>query len=73
ARSKHFLIRQNFIKEKRDDKIVEILYCTTSDQVADIFTKNLPKAPFLKHFQSLELSAASLEGVCLYKGIRLLS
>ena len=42
-RTKHIDIRHHFIREQVDSGTVMIEYCPTSDMIADILTKSLPK------------------------------
>ena len=46
ARTKHIEIHYHFIREKVQEGSVVIQYCTTNEQVADIFTKSLGKEKF---------------------------
>ena len=43
SRSKHIDVKHHFIREKVDDGIINTLRVETSDNLADIFTKGLPK------------------------------
>lgn len=47
-RLKHLDIKFYFIKEKIDEGIVKIVYVKTEDQIADLFTKPLPRIKFEK-------------------------
>lgn len=47
-RTKHIDVRYHFIREKYDDKSVIIEYVKSEEQLADIFTKALPRAKFEK-------------------------
>ena len=38
----------HFIRKVINDHVLEVLYCTTKDQVADIFTKTLTEEKFTK-------------------------
>lgn len=38
----------HFIKKLIHDHVLEVLYCPTEDQVADIFTKTLTEVKFTK-------------------------
>ena len=42
GRSKHINIRFHFLREHVKKKTIELEYCHTMEQVADIFTKPLP-------------------------------
>ena len=46
VRTKHIAIRYHFLKDKVTDGEVKLDYIPTSEQVADIFTKPLPKEVF---------------------------
>lgn len=43
SRSKHIAIKHHFIREAVEADEIQLKYCPTYDQVADIFTKALPK------------------------------
>jgi hypothetical protein len=47
-RVKHIDIRFHFTREQVELKAIDLNYVSTQDQVADIFTKALPKGPFEK-------------------------
>eukprot|EP00253_Pinus_taeda_P001949 PITA_01949 len=47
-RSKHIEIHMHFIRKLIHDHVLEVQYCSTDDQVADIFTKALTEAKFTK-------------------------
>jgi hypothetical protein len=44
SRTKHIDIRHHFVREKYTDGTVNFEYCPTSDMIADILTKSLPKS-----------------------------
>eukprot|EP00253_Pinus_taeda_P021193 PITA_21193 len=46
--SKHIELHMHFIRKLIHDHVLEVQYCSTDDQVADIFTKTLTKAKFNK-------------------------
>ena len=52
AQSKHIDIRHHFIREHIASNEVSVQYCATENNLADIFTKTLPKAKH-KHFAKL--------------------
>eukprot|EP00253_Pinus_taeda_P024652 PITA_24652 len=47
-RSKHIELRMHFIRKLIHDHVLEVQYCSTDDQVADIFIKVLTEAKFTK-------------------------
>eukprot|EP00253_Pinus_taeda_P035036 PITA_35036 len=47
-RSKHIELHMHFIRKPIHDHVLEVQYCSTDDQVADIFTKALIEAKFTK-------------------------
>eukprot|EP00253_Pinus_taeda_P002954 PITA_02954 len=47
-RSKHIELHMHFIRKLIHDHVLEAQYCSTDDQVADIFTKALSEAKFTK-------------------------
>ncbi|GJX24290.1 hypothetical protein Tco_0228735 [Tanacetum coccineum] len=46
SRSKHIDIRHHFILEQVEKGVVELYFVTTDYQLADIFTKELPREQF---------------------------
>ena len=46
ARTKHIEIQHHFIREKIQSKEIDLIYCNTDENMADIFTKPLGKAKF---------------------------
>lgn len=54
-RLKHVDVKYNFIKDLVNDKILNVLYVCTSDQIAHILTKNLSADLFVKHRCNLGL------------------
>eukprot|EP00253_Pinus_taeda_P025371 PITA_25371 len=47
-RSKHIELHMHFIRKLIHDHVLEVQYCSTDDQVADIFPKALTEAKFTK-------------------------
>eukprot|EP00253_Pinus_taeda_P004820 PITA_04820 len=47
-RSKHIELHMHFIRKLIHDHVLEVQYCSTDDQVADIFIKALTEAKFTK-------------------------
>ena len=52
----------NFIKNLVHDRVLEMLYYRTDDQVADIFTKSLTKAKFSKLRSMLGVQECVIKG-----------
>ena len=46
SRTKHISIKYHFIREAEANKEIELKHCKTEEQVADIFTKALPRGKF---------------------------
>ena len=49
ARSKHIELQHNFVREKIESQVIELIYCNTSQNVADVFTKPVGRI----HFEDL--------------------
>ena len=48
GRSKHIDVRFHFLRDLTQEGAVELVYCGTQEQLADIMTKPLPLAAFQK-------------------------
>ncbi|KAJ8644822.1 hypothetical protein MRB53_006570 [Persea americana] len=59
SRTKHIDTRMHFIRDLVTGKVVDIQYCSTHDQLADVLTKALPKDKFIRF--------RTLLGVCNYE------
>ncbi|CAL8174550.1 unnamed protein product [Prunus armeniaca] len=46
SRSKHIELRHHFIKKLVEDGEIELKFCGTDEQIADVFTKALPREKF---------------------------
>ncbi|GBM31494.1 Retrovirus-related Pol polyprotein from transposon TNT 1-94 [Araneus ventricosus] len=53
SRTKHIDIRYKFIREQYQTKKLDVVYCSSEMQAADIFTKPLVKDRFLKLRKSI--------------------
>jgi hypothetical protein len=42
-RSKHFDVQNHFVHEKVENRNIDIIYVPMDDNIADVFTKALPK------------------------------
>ncbi|KAE8905448.1 hypothetical protein PF006_g33054 [Phytophthora fragariae] len=54
-RTKHIDVRHHFVRERVQMKQIEVLRVPGSDNVADAFTKPLPRATFEKHRAAMAL------------------
>ena len=54
-RTKHIDLRYHFIRERVEDKDINICYTPTSEMQADFLTKNLTRPLFEKHVKSIGL------------------
>ncbi|GKA61744.1 hypothetical protein Tco_0761263 [Tanacetum coccineum] len=61
SRAKHIDIRYHFIKEQVENGIVELYFVWTEYQLADIFTKPLPRERFNFLIDKLGMKSMSLE------------
>nr|GEW74328.1 hypothetical protein [Tanacetum cinerariifolium] len=69
SRSKHIGIRHHFIQEQVEKGVVELFFVTTNYQLADIFTKALPRERFeflLSRLGMKSMSSKTLK--CLQEG-----
>ena len=61
-RSKHIKLHMHFIRNLVHNRVLEMLYCPTDDEVADIFTKSLTEAKFSKLQSMLGVQECLLKG-----------
>ncbi|GKF49568.1 hypothetical protein Tco_0142819 [Tanacetum coccineum] len=61
SRSKHIDIRYHFIREQVEKGVVELYFVTTDYQLADIFTKALPRERFEFLLPCLVIKSMNLE------------
>lgn len=54
-KTKHVEIDRHFLSEKIEEKVISLLYVSSADQAADIFTKPLPRQPFTNNCSKLAL------------------
>ena len=71
ARTKHIEIQYHYVRELINDEILELEYCPTSENVADIFTKALGAEQLQQHLRRLgvgsipsQLNGLTIEGAC---------
>ena len=48
GRSKHIDVKFHFLRDLTKEGVIDLIYCRSEDQVADIFTKSLKLAAFQK-------------------------
>ena len=63
-RTKHIELQHHFIRKKIESKEIKFIYCNTSDNVADIFTKPVGKI----HFEILKHKLGVVENAFLHQG-----
>ncbi|GKD98722.1 retrovirus-related pol polyprotein from transposon TNT 1-94, partial [Tanacetum coccineum] len=61
SRSKHIDVRYHFIKEQVENRVVELYFVRTEYQLADIFTKALPRERSNFLIEKLEMKSMSPE------------
>nr|GEW14422.1 retrovirus-related Pol polyprotein from transposon TNT 1-94 [Tanacetum cinerariifolium] len=61
SRAKHIDVRYHFIKEQVENEVVELYFVQTEYQLADIFTKPLPRERFNFLIEKLSIRSMSLE------------
>ncbi|GKC51562.1 retrovirus-related pol polyprotein from transposon TNT 1-94 [Tanacetum coccineum] len=61
SRSKHIDVRYHFIKEQVENRVVELYFVRTKYQLADIFTKALPRERFNFLVEKLGMESMSSE------------
>ncbi|GKE23643.1 hypothetical protein Tco_1435155 [Tanacetum coccineum] len=61
SRAKHIDVRYHFIKEQVENGIVELYFVRTEYQLADIFTKPLPRERFNFLIEKLGMRSMSLK------------
>lgn len=62
-RSKHIDIWFHFLKDLCKEEVVELFHCNTTNQVADIMTKQLKLESFTKLRKKLVMTESKLEDV----------
>lgn len=61
GRSKHIDVRYHFLRDLCKDGVIDLVFCKSEDQIADILTKPLKPAVFMK--------LRSMLGVCSSKEV----
>ena len=52
GRTKHMQVRHLWLRELKEKGMIKVVWVAGKDNVADMFTKNLPAADFKKHRES---------------------
>ena len=60
ARTKHIDIRHHFIREKLEDREIDVHYISTDRMLADMFTKALPRPKLAQFVAELQLGVTRL-------------
>lgn len=60
GRSKHIQVRFHFLRELVSDEIIELEYCSTQDQLADVMTKAVKLDVFekLRGYMGVEVKSS---------------
>jgi hypothetical protein len=61
-RRKHIELHMHFIRKLIHDQVIEVLFCPTEDQVADIFKKSLTEVKFSKLRSMLGVQEVVIKG-----------
>ena len=69
SRAKHIALKFHYIRDAVEEKEIDVVYWNTEDQVADIFTKALPRDRFeylwsLLGVQKMKKQEESIKGEC---------
>ena len=64
SRTRHIAVKHHFIREKIEEQEIELVYYKSEDQVADIFTKALPKEKFQRFRELLGIQEQHIKGEC---------
>jgi hypothetical protein len=64
ARTKHIEVDFHFVRERVNQKQLQIRFISSKDQVADIFTKPLPLPLYERCKRNLNLLPVEIEGGC---------
>ena len=63
-RTKHIARKHHFIRDAVEDNQIDVVYCKTEEQIADIFTKALPRDKFEYFRGLLGVKKQSIKGEC---------
>ena len=64
SRAKHIALKFHYIRNAVEENEIDLVYCNTDDQVADIFTKALPRERFEYLRGLLGMKRQSIKGEC---------
>src|SRR2546430_13080399 len=65
SRTKHIDIKHHFVRDKHADGTISFEYCPTSDMVADVLTKGLPRNIHRELITGLGLAATNSASGCV--------
>jgi hypothetical protein len=64
SKAEHIALKFHYIRDAAEDKEVDVVYYNIEDQVADIFTKALPRDRFTYLRALLGVKQQSFKGEC---------
>ena len=64
SRSKHIALKHHFIREAAENGEIQLEFCRSEDQIADILTKALPREKFQQLREALGVQAQHIKGEC---------
>jgi hypothetical protein len=64
GRTKHIGIKYHYIREKVNDKSIELKYCPTEEMTADVLTKGLNRDKFERLWDKMGLKCEKTQSTC---------
>jgi hypothetical protein len=64
SRTRHINIKHHFIRSVIEDGDVQLVFCSSQDQLADIFTKALPRGRFQQLREAMGVREQHIKGEC---------
>lgn len=65
SRTRHIDIKQRYVLEKAKDGIIRMDWISTFEQVADMFTKSLPRVAIQRHAEAMGLTLSKDQHACM--------
>ncbi|KAK2975893.1 hypothetical protein RJ640_000835 [Escallonia rubra] len=62
SRTRHIALKHHFIREAIDEGVIQLEFCKSEDQMADIFTKALLKVKFQKFREEFGVQRHHIKG-----------